>query len=151
MSIYERQIKFEIQNQKVDKVWRFEYQAVDRLGKDRGPSAISGSRQSKSAEQTVWINRAQTVRSPCADHPRQADKSGRGSHSVTFNGCLSLTPHAKRWLLSIVRGRWSELAHRLSGRLLGVSQPCLHPSISKSHGLYLIYSNLGILRIFSLI
>jgi hypothetical protein len=30
MSIYERQIKFEIQNQKVDKVWRFEYQAADR-------------------------------------------------------------------------------------------------------------------------
>jgi hypothetical protein len=53
MSIYEQQIKFEIQNQKVDKVLRFEYQAADRPGKDRGPSAVSGSGQSESAEQTV--------------------------------------------------------------------------------------------------
>jgi hypothetical protein len=53
MSIYERQIKFEIQNQKVDKVWRFEYQAADRPGKNRGPSAVSGSGQSELAEQTV--------------------------------------------------------------------------------------------------
>jgi hypothetical protein len=38
--------------------------------------------------------------------------------------------------------------HGLSERLLGVPQPCLHLGISKSHGLCLIYSNLGILRIF---
>jgi hypothetical protein len=53
MSIYELQLKFEIQNQKVNKVWRFEYQAVDRPGKDREPSAVSGSGQSESAEQTI--------------------------------------------------------------------------------------------------
>jgi hypothetical protein len=53
MSIYERQIRFEIQNQKVEKVWRFEYQAADRPGKDRGPSAVSGPGQSESAELTV--------------------------------------------------------------------------------------------------
>jgi hypothetical protein len=53
MSIYERQIRFEIQNQKVDKVWRFEYQAADRPGKDHRPSAVSGSGQSESVEQTV--------------------------------------------------------------------------------------------------
>jgi hypothetical protein len=53
ISIYELQLKFEIQNQKVDKVWRFEYQAADRPGKDRGPSAVSGSGQSESANQTV--------------------------------------------------------------------------------------------------
>jgi hypothetical protein len=53
MSIYEHQIRFEIQNQKVDKVWRFEYQAADRPPMDRGPSAVSGSGQSESAEQTV--------------------------------------------------------------------------------------------------
>jgi hypothetical protein len=53
MSIYERQIKFEIQNQKVDKVWIFEYQVADRPGKNRGPSDVSGSGQSESAEQTV--------------------------------------------------------------------------------------------------
>jgi hypothetical protein len=53
MSIYEQQIKFEIQNQKVDKVWRFEYQTADRPGKNRGSSAVSGSEQSESAEQTV--------------------------------------------------------------------------------------------------
>jgi hypothetical protein len=69
MSIYERQIRFEIQNQKVDKVWRFEYQAADRPGKDRELSTISGSRQSESAEQIVCINRAQTVCRPRADRP----------------------------------------------------------------------------------
>jgi hypothetical protein len=53
MSIYEQQIKFEIQNQKVDKVGIFEYQAADRPGKDRGPSVVSGSGQSESVEQTV--------------------------------------------------------------------------------------------------
>jgi hypothetical protein len=53
MSIYERQIRFEIQNQKVDKVWRFEYQVADRPGKNHGPSTASGSGQSESAEQTV--------------------------------------------------------------------------------------------------
>jgi hypothetical protein len=52
MSIYERQIKFEIQNQKVDKVWRFEYQVADCPGNDRGPFDVSGSGQSESAEQT---------------------------------------------------------------------------------------------------
>jgi hypothetical protein len=46
ISIYERQIKFEIQNQKVDKVGIFEYQ-------DHGPSAASEFGQSESAEQTV--------------------------------------------------------------------------------------------------
>jgi hypothetical protein len=35
--------------------------------------------------------------------------------------------------------------------LLGVHQSCLHLGISKPHGLSLIYSNLGILRVFSLI
>jgi hypothetical protein len=53
MSIYELQLKFEIQNQKVDKVWRFEYQAADRPGKDHEPSVVSGPGQSESAEQTV--------------------------------------------------------------------------------------------------
>jgi hypothetical protein len=53
MSIYERQIRFEIQNQKVDKVWRFEYQTADHPGKDRGPFVVSGSGQSESAEQIV--------------------------------------------------------------------------------------------------
>jgi hypothetical protein len=98
MSIYERQTKFEIQNQKVDKVGIFEYQATNRLGKDRGPSAASGSGQSELAEQTVRIDRARTVRRPLVDRPRQDDKSSRGSQSVTFNDCLPLshTPHAKR-------------------------------------------------------
>jgi hypothetical protein len=53
MSIYERQIRFEIQNQKVDKLWRFEYQVADRPGKDHGPSAVSGPGQSESIEHTV--------------------------------------------------------------------------------------------------
>jgi hypothetical protein len=30
MSIYEHQFRFEIQNQKVDKIWKTEYQAADR-------------------------------------------------------------------------------------------------------------------------
>jgi hypothetical protein len=38
--------------------------------------------------------------------------------------------------------------HGLSGRLLGVRQPCLHLGISKSLGNRLIYSSLGILRVF---
>jgi hypothetical protein len=53
MSIFERQTQFEIQNQKVDKLWIFEYQAADCPGNDCGPSDVSGSGQSESAEQTV--------------------------------------------------------------------------------------------------
>jgi hypothetical protein len=30
MSIYEHQFRFEIQNQKVDRIWKTEYQAADR-------------------------------------------------------------------------------------------------------------------------
>jgi hypothetical protein len=62
----------------------------------RGPSDVSGSGQSEATDQTVWIDRARTVRRPLTDRPRQADKSGRGSQFVTFNACLlSHTPHAK--------------------------------------------------------
>jgi hypothetical protein len=149
ISMYERQIKFEIQNQKMDKVWKFEYQAADRPKKDHGQSGIR-SGQSEPAEQTVWIDRTRTVRRPCMDRLQQADKSARGSQSVTFNGCLPLshTPHTKRSLLSIVSGRWSELGHRLSGSLLEVHQLCLHLSISTFHGICVIYSTLWILGVF---
>jgi hypothetical protein len=37
----------------MDKVWMFEYQVADCPGNDRGPSDVSGSGQSESAEQTV--------------------------------------------------------------------------------------------------
>jgi hypothetical protein len=46
MSIYEHQFDFEIQNQKMDKHWKTEYQVADRLPMDRGPSAVSGTGQS---------------------------------------------------------------------------------------------------------
>jgi hypothetical protein len=56
MSIYERQIRFEIQNQKVDNVWRFEYQAaaVRVRTADRPPyqDLDSPSEQSRQSELT---------------------------------------------------------------------------------------------------
>jgi hypothetical protein len=44
--IYEHQFGFEIQNQKMDRHWKTEYQAADSPPMDRGPSAISGTGQS---------------------------------------------------------------------------------------------------------
>jgi hypothetical protein len=73
MSIYERQIKFEIQNQKVDKVGIFEYQAADRprhqdldsLSQQSKPSELTGRGPSADPSRTVrdrLISRAEAVR-----------------------------------------------------------------------------------------
>jgi hypothetical protein len=89
MSICEHQFGFEIQNQKVDRHWKTEYQAADRSPMDRGPSAVSGTGQSgQQCRQSEFI-RPRTVRRPCADRPRQAVKSGRGSRLVICALCNS--------------------------------------------------------------
>ena len=74
MSIYEHQFGFEIQNQKVDRHWKTEYQAADRPPMDRGPSAASGTGQSDQPRRQSEIIRARTVRRPSADRPRQGSK-----------------------------------------------------------------------------
>jgi hypothetical protein len=65
MSIYEQQFRFEIQNQKVDRIWKTEYQAADRPPPLRGPSATdskAGQRQ-----QTCYFCSLQLLsRSPLA-------------------------------------------------------------------------------------
>jgi hypothetical protein len=113
------------------------YQDLDSPSQQSRPSEVTGRGPSADPSRTVrdrQISRAEAVR-------------------VSLSTLVSLThtPHAKRWLLSIVSGRWSELAHGLSGRLLEVHQLCLHLGISKSHRICVIYSTLGILRVFSLI
>jgi hypothetical protein len=110
MSIYEQQIGFEIQNQKMDKVWRFEYQAADRPPMDHGPSAVSGSGQSESSVQTVWVTRVRTVRRPCADRPWHVVKSSWASQLVTFiiASPLTLSPRLKVTFVDCVRMvKWS--------------------------------------------
>jgi hypothetical protein len=62
MSIYERQIRFEIQNQKVDKVWRFEYQAADRPPYQGLDSPSQQSRQSESTGRRSSAVPTRTVR-----------------------------------------------------------------------------------------
>ena len=92
----EHQIRFEIQNQEVDRIWKIEYQAADRPPMDRGPSAVSGSGQSGQKRRQSEVTRARTVHRPCADRPRQALKSSWASQLVTFIHWLSsltlLTP-----------------------------------------------------------
>jgi hypothetical protein len=78
-----------IQNQKVDIIWKIEYQAADRPLMDRGPSTVTGSGQSGQKRRPSEVIRARTVRRPCVDRPRQADKTGRGSQLVISTHCLS--------------------------------------------------------------
>ena len=153
MSIYEHQFGFEIQNQKVDRHWKTEYQAADRPPMDRGPSAASGTGQSGQKCRQSECIRAWTVRHPCADRPRQAVKPGRGSKLVISAHCISsLALHSpKRSLPSIVRGRRREVAH-------GQSESLWKSSTNMSSSRYFIIlwisSNLfkfGIIRISSLI
>jgi hypothetical protein len=56
---------------------------------DHGPSAVSGSGQSGQKRRQSEVIRARTVRRPCADSPRQAVKTGRGSQLVISTHCLS--------------------------------------------------------------
>jgi hypothetical protein len=121
MSIYEHQIRFEIQNQKVDRVWKIEYQAADRPPMERGPSAVSGSRQSGLAVQTVWITRARTVHRPCADRPRHAVKFGQRQSTCHFHPLPSLTisTRLKETLVAYertVKGTCARTVRKLAGR-----------------------------------
>jgi hypothetical protein len=87
MSIYEHQFGFEIQNQKVDRHWKTEYQAADRPPMDRRPSAESGTGQSDQLCRQSELFRARTVRRPCVDRPRQAVKADRARRRVIFVTC----------------------------------------------------------------
>jgi hypothetical protein len=153
MSIYEHQFRFEIQNQKVDKIWKTEYQAADRPPMDRGPSAVSGTGQSGQKCRQSECIRARIVCQPCADRPRQAVKPGRGSKLVISAHCISsLAPLSpKRSLSSIVRGWRREVAH-------GQSASLWKSSTNMSSSWYFIILwissnlfNFGIIRISSLI
>jgi hypothetical protein len=153
MSIYEHQFGFEIQNQKVDRNWKTEYQAADRPPMDRGPSAVSGTGQSGQQCRQSECIRPRTVRRPCADRPRQAVKPGRGSRlviSALCNSSLTL-PSPKRSPLSIVHGRRREVTHGQSDSLWKSST---NMSSSRYFIILWISSNLfnfGIIRISSLI
>jgi hypothetical protein len=119
MSIYELQFGFEIQNQKMDKHWKTEYQAADRPPMDRGPSAVSGTRQSGEECRLSEFIRLQTVRRPYEDRPRQAVKVGQRQQTYYFHSCNStLALHSPKGSpLSIVRGRRREVTHGLSDSL----------------------------------
>jgi hypothetical protein len=147
MSIYEHQFGFEIQNQKVDRHWKTEYQAADRPPMDRGPSAESGTGQSDQQYRPSEIIRARTVRRPCADRPRQAVNAGRDRRLVICATCsLSCSPLAQYSSLSIVRGRRSDVAH-------GQSDSLWQRSINMSSSRYFInlvdfFKFLQVLRLF---
>ena len=98
MSIYEHQFGFGIQNQKVDRNWKNEYQAADRPPMDRGPSAASGNGQSEQPRRPSEIIRARTVRRPRADRPRQAVKVGQRQQTCYFHSLqlLSRSPLAQK-------------------------------------------------------
>jgi hypothetical protein len=108
MSIYEHQFRFEIQNQKVDRIWKTEYQATDHPSMDHGPSTVTGTGQSGQKLRPSKVIRARTVCRPCADRPRQADMTGRSSQLVIFYSLplLSRSPLAKRVLF--VDCAWTE-------------------------------------------
>jgi hypothetical protein len=100
MSIYEHQFRFEIQNQKVDRHWKTEYQAADRPPMDHGPSAASRTIQSDQQCRPSELIRPRTVHRPCADRPRHAVKSGRGCRLVICVLCpFSLALHSPNSLL----------------------------------------------------
>jgi hypothetical protein len=153
MSIYEHQFRFEIQNQKVDRIWKTEYQAADRPPVDRGPSAVSGTGQSGQQCRKSECIRTWTVRRPCADRPRQAVKPGRGSRLVISAHCISsLALHSlKRSPSLIVRGQRREVTHGQSDSLWKSST---NMSSSRYFVILWISSNLfnfGIIRVSSLI
>jgi hypothetical protein len=132
MSIYEHQFRFEIQNQKVDRHWRTEYQVADRPPMDRGPSAASGTGQSDQQCRPSDIIRARTVRRPCANRPRQAVKLGRDRRLVI---CVpwpfSLAIHSPNSLLCRLCADGEVTLRTDSPTACGnVQSTCLHHGIS---------------------
>jgi hypothetical protein len=153
MSIYEHQLIFENQNQKVDRIWKTEYQAADYLPMDRGPSAVTGTRQSGQKFRPSEVIRARTVRRPCADRPRQADMTGRGSQLLIFYSLplLSRSPLAKRVLFVDCARTEKRSCARTVRKLMKSST---NMSSSRYFIILWISSNLfkfGIIRISSLI
>jgi hypothetical protein len=153
MSIYEHQFRFEIQNQKVDRIWKTEYQAANRPPMDRGPSAVSGTGQSGQKRRPSEVIRARTVRRPYADRPRQTDMTGRGSQLVIFYSLplLSRSPLTKK--VTFVDCAWTE--KRSCARTV---RKLVESSTNMSSSRYFIISwissnffKFGIIRISSLI
>jgi hypothetical protein len=62
MSIYEHQFGFEIQNQKVDRHWKTEYQAADRPQHQELDSPISNADRLNSLGRGPFAAPARTVR-----------------------------------------------------------------------------------------
>jgi hypothetical protein len=62
MSIFELRTPVEIYFQKLDRVWRTVYQAVDRTPSDCGPSAVSGFGLSGGQSRLSVLSKARTVR-----------------------------------------------------------------------------------------
>jgi hypothetical protein len=113
MSIYEHQFGFKIQRQQMDRHWKTGYQAADRPPMDRGPSAVSGTRQSGWECRLSELNRPRTVRRPCADRPRQAIKIGQRPQTCYFTPCISsLALHSQKGSpLSFARGWRGQVTH----------------------------------------
>jgi hypothetical protein len=132
MSIYEQQLGFEIQNQKVDRHWKTEYQATDRPPMNRRPSAASGTGQSDQQSRQSELIRSWTVRRPCADRPRQAVKSGRGRRPVICVLCpFSLALHSPTSLLCRLCADGEVMLRTDSPIACGnVQSTCLHHGIS---------------------
>ena len=147
MSIYEHQFGFEIQNQKMYRHWKTEYQAADRPPMDRGPSAASGTGQSDQQCRPSELIRARTVRRPCADRPRQAVKAGRDRRLVICVTCsFSLALHSPNTLLCRVCAD-GEVKLRADSPIAcgNIPSTCLHHGIFKSCGFHQISS---VLRLF---
>jgi hypothetical protein len=132
MSIYEHQFGFEIQNQKVDRHWKTEYQAADRPPMDRGPSAASGTGQSDQQCRPSALFRARTVRRPCADRPRQAVKTDRDRRLVIYVTCFfSLALHSPNSLLCRLCADGEVTLRTDSPTACGTDRStCLHHGIS---------------------
>ena len=153
MSIYEHQFGFEIQNQKVDRHWKTEYQAADRPPMDRGPSAASGTGQSDQQCRPSELIRPRTVRRPCADRPRQAVKVGQRQQTCYFHSLqlLSRSPLTKK--VSFV-----DCAQTEKGSYARTVRQLVRSSTNMSSSRYFIILwissnlfNFGIIRISSLI
>ena len=119
MSIYEHQFGFGIQNQKVDRNWKNEYQAADHppWTADRpqhqdldSPSSLAD--RLKSSGRGPSAAPARTVR----DRAVKSD-SGRRLVICAHSLFLSCSPLAKYSPVSSVRGRRSEVEHGQSDSL----------------------------------
>jgi hypothetical protein len=115
MSIYEHQIRFEIQNQKVDRIWKIEYQAADRPQYQDLDSPVRSVDSLKLPGRRPSVAPARTVRDRQINHAEPVNLSLSSIVSP-----LSLSTRLKVTLVDCVRTvKWS--CARVVRKLVGSS------------------------------